>query len=357
MLLFFPVVSYGQDISMDSIRKNSPQLNFEGFVDGFYSYDFNQPKEEEKQPYFYNYNRHNQVGLNQGLVRLSILHPKYRAHIAIQSGTYPTDNYASEPGLIKHIFEANVGISVNQLNNLWMDAGIFASHIGFESVNSFDNWTLTRSLLSDNSPYYLSGVKLTYKPGNKWTLLGLVCNGWQHIKNPNGKFSASLGTQITFSPTPHTLINWSTFLGTDDPDTLKRKRYFNNFYAEFQLTNRLGLILGFDVGMQQRSKGTSSYVVWYSPVAIAHYRLEEKWVLGIRAEYYQDKNGVIIHTDTPNGFATSGISLNVDYQPFSNMLCRIEGRWLTSREAVFNNKNGKSRSDTFITNSISFRWN
>ncbi|MBK8628485.1 MAG: outer membrane beta-barrel protein [Saprospiraceae bacterium] len=28
-----------------------------------------------------------------------------------------------------------------------MDAGIFPSHIGFESAISADNWTLTRSLL------------------------------------------------------------------------------------------------------------------------------------------------------------------------------------------------------------------
>lgn len=356
MLLLFPVVSYSQTTSLDSLNGNGPRLTIDGFVDAFYSYDFNQPTEKEKQPYFYNYNRHNRVAVNQGLVRLAVQHQKYRAHFAIQSGSYSTDNYVSEPGLIKHIFEAYAGISVNRMNTLWVDAGIFASHIGFESVNSFDNWTLTRSLLADNSPYYLSGLKLTYKPGDKWTFLGLVSNGWQHIKNPNGKISPALGTQVTFSPSPKALINWSTFLGTDDPDTLRRIRYFNNFYTQLQLTKRLGLIVGFDAGMQQRSKGTSSYDVWYSPVAIARYRLEEKWLVGFRAEYYQDKTGIIIRTDTPQGFATSGLSLNVDYQPFKNMLCRIEGRLLDSQERVFNNKNGASTSDAFITSSISFRW-
>ena len=37
-------------------------------------------------------------------------------------------------------------------DNLWLDAGIFVSHIGLESANSRDNLTLTRSIMADNSP-------------------------------------------------------------------------------------------------------------------------------------------------------------------------------------------------------------
>jgi hypothetical protein len=52
---------------------------------------------------------------------------------------------------LKNIYEANVGISLNKKNNLWVDAGVMPSHIGFESAISMDNWYLTRSLLAENS--------------------------------------------------------------------------------------------------------------------------------------------------------------------------------------------------------------
>lgn len=81
--------------------------------------------------------------------------------------------------LLQHIYESNIGISLNKKNNLWLDAGIFGSHIGFESAISKDCWTLTRSLFAENSPYYLSGTKLTYNPNEHWEFAVIICNGWQ----------------------------------------------------------------------------------------------------------------------------------------------------------------------------------
>ena len=66
-------------------------------------------------------------------------------------------------------------------------AGIFTSHIGFESAVSKDCWTLTRSILADNSPYYESGARLTYTSNNnKWLISALALNGWQRIQRPAG---------------------------------------------------------------------------------------------------------------------------------------------------------------------------
>lgn len=155
---------------------------------------------------------------------------------------------------MKSVFEANIGISLNEKNNLWLDAGIMPSHIGFESAISMDNWTLTRSLLAENSPYFLSGAKLTFNPNEKWELAGLILNGWQRIQRLEGNSLPSFGTQMKFSPNESTTLNWSAFIGTDDPDQLRRMRYFNNFYGQFQLTDRFGLITGFDFGAQQIQK-------------------------------------------------------------------------------------------------------
>ncbi len=71
-------------------------------------------------------------------------------------------NYAAEPGILGNFYEGNVGIKLSENNNLWLDVGVFPSHIGFESAVGKDNWALTRSLNAENTPYFESGAKVSY---------------------------------------------------------------------------------------------------------------------------------------------------------------------------------------------------
>lgn len=332
----------------DSVWQQKPNIQLSGFVDIFYVYDFNQPKTNYRQGFLYNHNRHNEFNLNLGYIKLGVKHSKYRANIALQAGTYSNDNYSQEPGLLKNVFEANVGISLNKKNNLWLDAGIFSSHIGFESAISSDNLTMTRSLLAENSPYYFSGLKLNYKPSDNWEFNALLVNGWQRIRRLSGNSMLSTGSQITFTPSQKLKLNWSTFIGTDDPNAFRRMRYFNNFYGQFKFAKRFELIAGFDFGFQQESKKSDNYDLWYSPVLIAVYSLNSKWKIALRGEHYQDENGVIIPTSTLNGFQTSGLSVNLDYSPVSNVICRLEGRYLNSKDPVFKIKSGATSYSNFI---------
>ncbi|MBK8518343.1 MAG: porin [Saprospiraceae bacterium] len=340
----------------DTTKTISPKVELSGFIEPYYVYDFNQPKTDYRQIFFYNHNRHNKFNINLGFIEISAQHQKYRANIGWQTGTYATDNYANEQGLLKNIFEANAGISLNKKNNLWLDAGIFASHIGFESANSIDNWTLTRSILAENSPYYLSGAKLTYTPSKKVEFILLVSNGWQHIQKIKGNSLQSFGTQIKVLLNNKITLNWSTFVGTDDPDTTRRMRYFNNFYGQFQCTEKFGLIVGLDIGTQQRVKNSSIYSLWFSPVIIGQFSINKNWKTAIRAEYYQDETGIIIATGTINGFKTTGLSLNLDYTPTTNVACRIEGRWLNSKDKIFETKTTPTNDNLIIGTSIAIKF-
>jgi hypothetical protein len=258
------------------------------------------------------------------------------------AGTYSNANLSAEPGVLKNIYEANAGINLSKKKQLWIDIGVFASHIGFESAIGKDCWNMTRSILADNSPYYESGIKLSYTSDNgKLFASALVLNGWQRIQKVNGNSLPSFGWQITGKPNDKILINSSSFIGTDKDDETRQMRYFHNLYAIFNVTEKFGLITGFDIGAEQKAKGSKAYNVWYSPVLIARYQPINKLALAARFEYYSDRNGVIISTGTPNGFATLGYSLNVDVIPIADALIRIEGRLLQSRQdEIFEQRNG-----------------
>jgi hypothetical protein len=356
LVVFFASVCSLISAQNDSTWHIKPEIYISGFLDVFYIYDFNQPSGNFRQPFLFNHNRHNEFNLNLGLVKLGVEHAKYRANLALQTGTYASDNYASEPGLLKNIFEANIGLSINKKKNLWLDAGIFASHIGFESAIASDNWTMTRSLLAENSPYFLSGAKLTYNPNNSWEIAGLIVNGWQRIQRLEGNSLPSVGTQINFNPSEQFTLNWSSFVGTDDPDTTRRMRYFNNFYGQFQLTKKFGLITGFDFGTQQQSINSSNYDVWFSPVIIGQFAFSKTWKTAVRIEYYQDETGIIIPTNTINGFKTTGLSINFDYSPTPNIMCRFEGRWLNSEDKLFETNTTLSNNNYIVATSIVIRF-
>jgi len=352
---FFLVIVYFKCLpglsQNDSIWQKEPEISMSGFIDVFYCYDFNEPSTSYRQPFLYNHNRHNEFNLNLGFVKLNVNHLKYRANIALQAGTYVQDNYSSEPELFRHVFEGNAGFSLNKKNNLWLDAGIFGSHIGFETALSKDNFNLTRSLLAENSPYYLAGAKLTYNPNQNLELAAIICNGWQRIKRVTGNSLPAFCTQLKYTRNSTTL-NWSTFCGTDDPDSSRRMRYFSNLFLQTAITKKLSIIGGFDFGFQQTGNTSLNYNVWYSPIIIIRSKLSQNWATSLRCEYYEDSKGVIINTGTPNGFATTGVSLNIDYAPAKNILCRIEGRWLNSRDKIFEKRNQLVNDNYFVTASI-----
>jgi hypothetical protein len=329
---------------------SKPAITVSGYVETYYQYDANNPVNNQRPAFVYSHNRNNEVTLNMGMVKLGYQYKQVRANLALAAGTYNNANYAAEPGVLKNIYEANIGLQLSRKHNLWLDAGIFASHIGFESAIGKDCRTLTRSILADNSPYYESGIKLGYTSDNgKWFLSALLLNGWQRIQRVDGNTTPAFGTQVTYKPSSKLTLNSSTFIGNDKPDSIRQMRYFHNLYGILQLGKHTELTIGLDAGMEQKSKGSSDVNVWYSPVVIARYAATAKTAVALRAEYYKDKSGVIVATPMPYGFATWGFSANFDYAITGNVLWRIEAKNYYSQQAAFEKRNG-----TWVNSNTSF---
>ena len=354
LILIYNVMFAQQDTTMPENTFPSNSLTISGYVEPYYSYDFNNPNDHLKPDLFYSFNRHNEVSLNLGLIKVNYNADRVRANFALMTGTYTQYNLAAEPNVLQSIFEANAGYKLSENADFWVDAGILPSHIGFESAIGKDNWVLTRSIPAENSPYFETGVRLSYySPNEQWYLAALYLNGWQRLVRPYGNNTPAFGTQITYKPGDAVALNWSTFIGNDKPNEIAQWRFFNNFYGIFQLNHDFGLTAGFDIGMEEEAKGeVKGTNLWFSPIIIARLALNDKLAIGARAEYYADEEGVIITTDTPHGFKTFGYSVNLDYQITANALFRIEGRALKSEDEIFLIKNKPSDNNYFFTTSL-----
>ncbi|SKA13982.1 Putative beta-barrel porin-2, OmpL-like. bbp2 [Chitinophaga eiseniae] len=331
-------------------EKEKGKLTFSGYAEAYYSYDFNQPANHTRPGFLYNFNRHNELNLNLAMLKANYTSDRVRGNIALMAGTYAQYNLAAEPSIFQYVYEANVGVRVGK--NVWIDAGIMPAHIGFESAIGKDCYTLTRSMLAENSPYYETGAKITWTPNDKWSFAAMYLNGWQRTKRVDGNQTPNFGTQITFKPSAKVLLNWSTYAGNDLPDSTRRMRYFNNLYGTFGITDKFSLIAGIDYGLQQKAKGSSDLSNWYTPIVIARYAFTDKLAAAGRVEYFNDADGVVIATDTPHGFQTTGYSLNLDFAPVSNVMFRVEGRMFNGRDKTFIKGTDLKNNNAAVTASL-----
>lgn len=340
-ILLFSIKAYGQK---DSLQK----FTFSAYGELYYSYDFSNPSNHEKEDFIYNHKRHNELNFNLLVVKASYSEKNYRATIGLMAGNYAQYNLATEPTWAQFVYEANMGIKVSKKQNIWLEAGIFPSHIGFESAVSADCWTLTRSILAENSPYYESGVKLGYTSQNERLFISaLYLNGWQRISKPDQIQRPSFGTQVNFKLANGILLNYSTFMGTNSSDKVNAFRQFHNMYMQFETKNHFGITAGFDIGIDKFTP--TKYGTWFSPVLIVRQAINRNTTVALRGEYYSDPNQLIVFTGTLNGFQTLGLSSNLDYDISKRVKCRIEGKFYSSKDKIFKTKNDNYSLTTNMT--------
>src|SRR5438128_1594115 len=101
------ITSVGAPAQDSAIQQTNP-LTLTGYVEVYYSYDFNRPTPNLRPGFLYSYNRHNEFNLNLGFVKGSYATDRVRGNLAVAAGTYMNANYAAEPGTLKNVLEANV---------------------------------------------------------------------------------------------------------------------------------------------------------------------------------------------------------------------------------------------------------
>lgn len=344
----------------------TPKITFGGFVDTYYAYDFNKPPLFDRafttQPA-----RSNEFNANLAFLEAKLDAPRIRGRFALQAGTSVQANYFNEPrvgvisgpSLSQLIQEAVVGVKL--ANNLWVDGGIFFSHIGEEYWISRDNPTYTRSIVADFTPYYQSGVKLTWQATPKLTAQLDVVNGWQIIsENNTGK---SAGIRIDYASKPNLVFSYYNFLGDEVPvtpvpitvPTVGGLRFFNGVGVKGNLTEKWLLLAEFDYGIQGRTGLTTAN--WYGGTLIGRYQATSAVAIIGRVERFDDPDQVLILTGLPDPFNVNGASLGVDVTPASRVLWRSEVRGFHGKHAVFlKDFSGPSKDDAFVVTSLALTF-
>ncbi len=322
---------------------------FGGFVDSYFAYDFNHPRDLDR-PFTTQAARHDEFNINLAFIEAALTGPRVHGRFAAQFGTAVQANYAGEPRIgslsgpdvSRFIQEAYAGYQLvrgaNGARPVWLDAGVFFSPFGSENWISRDNWTYTRSLIADNSPYYESGVRLTWQVRPTLEAQVHLINGWQNISETNS--DKSLGLRLDYTPRAGVDIAYDGYFGDEAPDSApSQPREWNELIVQLKPLPRLGLRGTFDYGWQRRADGNGS-AYWRGWAAVAQWRFSPLVAGAGRVEGYSDPEQVIVVTRQPFGLRATGGSFNIDVTPAPRVLWRVELRGLHDPDPLFTHGGG-----------------
>ncbi|MES2304021.1 MAG: porin [Gemmatimonadota bacterium] len=333
-------------------QQQAPQVSLGAFIDSYYAWDTGQPLSFDRA-FTTQAVRHNEFNINLAHIEATVASERVRGRLALQAGTSVQANYAGEPtigsnsgpSLARHIQEAVAGVRVAPA--LWVDAGIYFSHIGQESWISRDNPTYTRSFTADYTPYYSTGVKATWAASSKVTAQLHLINGWQNIsENNSGK---AVGARIDWAVGPKFSLGWASYLGSEPPDGATRN--FQQLMATWRPDSGLTIWATADAGWQRLNGGRRA--TWGSVTIIGEARLSATSALALRVERYLDRDGVLIPVAVAGGFDVTSASAGLNVRLPEGVQWRTEGRWYRSGGAIWPDGAATSRNSAALVTSLS----
>lgn len=361
--LVLPVLLLAQEpgVTRLAVDDTAATVAFGGFVDAYYAYDFDRPPQLDRA-FTTQAARHNEFNINLAFLEARLSSDRFHGRVAAQWGTSVQANYAGEPrvgsvsgpDVSRFIQEAYMGVKLAR--TLWVDGGVFFSHIGNETWISRDSWTYTRSLIAEYTPYYEAGVRTTWQATPRLLATGVVVNGWQNISETNS--DKAVGIRLDYAARPSLTLSYDNFIGNEAPDTARaRLRTFHEVIAKYA-GPALGVAVSADLGTQRRAVGGGTST-WYGGAVIGRYVVTPRVAINGRVEYYSDPDQVIVAAPSTDGFQTWGGSVGVDVQPVPRLLWRTELRALAARDPVFPKQPdgadasaALSRRDSFIVTSM-----
>ncbi len=325
------------------------QLRVGGYLETFYSWNFNDPANRVTGFRAFD-NRHNQFTLQAVALDIGFVSRHVEARVVGQAGNGPATYYgASEPTvpgtaltpasdatLWRFVQQAWIGWSPLP-GKLTIDAGIFLSPIGPESMATYQNAHWSHSILFFALPFYHAGARVRWTPVPGHTIRFGVRNGWNNAFDNNSE--KTLGVDYAYSARPGLLVGGSYFAGVERPSGAPEGRAWRQLldvWTVWQPISRLTLLAEADGGMEPNAFGTSGWAGGNlsARVAVAPWL----FIAGRSTIFWErraSRDGVTAAAIAiPAGRITSQ-TLTLEAIPALGLSFKLEGRYDAADERIF----------------------
>ncbi len=272
-----------------------PPVDVNFLIDGYYSYNFNQPSDRVNVLRAYDVLSNN-FSLNQAVAMLeSSPDPdhgrRFGGRLDLQFGQAAEALQGSplnepRPRVYRHIFQA-YGTYVAPLGKgLTVDFGKWASSLGIESNYTKDDMNYSRSYWFNFLPFYHMGFRIAYNFNDRVSTAFWLVNG----ANETEDFNAQKSQNFSVTAKPVKSVSWTTnyYTGVEPPFPDRRLNIFDT-YASWDVTRKLSLAGEGDY--VRRSIPDSSLHV-SGGAGYMQYRFTDHFSLAGRGEVLNDSGGL-----------------------------------------------------------------
>lgn len=228
-----------------------------------------------------------------------------------------------------------------------MRLGKFATYIGAEVIEAKDNPNYSRSLLFNYAiPFTHTGLMLGYGFSDVVSASLYVVNGWDNTDDNNkGK---SVGLSIGLAPAEQFSGYISVMYGPEQTDDNSDMRTLLDVVATIKPVTNLTFILNGDYATEETSG--SDNAKWYGIAGIAKYDFSETVSGSIRAEYFNDRDGV----RTGIVQKLKELTITPEFKVAKAIIVRPEYRHDWSDEKAFDS--GDRKSQDTLSVGVMYTW-
>ncbi len=251
----------------------APKVTVGGYIEGYYSYNFNQPSNGITNDRWLD-NRHNSFALQAAVLDVTGELGSVSGHIALQAGPTASGWYSNsaeqrassastgplDASTWRILQQATVGWKAPIGRGLQLQAGLFLTPIGFEVPAVKDNYNWSRSNLFLALPFYHVGVRAGYDITDQLSVAAYVVNGWNAATDNNdGKSGIA---QVTYK-IPDLLSLAVLYMGgperAQDAPEGRPFRHLFDAWAELYVHKLVSIAVHGDAGFESNNMGTQSW--------------------------------------------------------------------------------------------------
>jgi hypothetical protein len=211
---------------------------------------------------------------------------------------------------------------------LTLQAGLFNSLIGYDSLYAKDNFTYTRPWGGDYTPYLMFGVNASYPFSKKITVTAFVINDYWHLAYPNSV--PSVGGQLAYLPTDHVTFKETLLYGPHQSNTaLEFWRFFSDTITEWK-RERLTIAFEYQAGTERIVAPGNPRGLWMSAQLPVHRVVHGPWSVTARPEVAWDRDGRWTGSVQLIKAVTTTLEYKLSYRK-TNTITRLEYRFDDSR--------------------------
>lgn len=332
------IPAYQEPSSSQPIAQSlDPEWQFGGFLDAAYLLDFNHPANHLFRSRGTAYKVDEPI-LNMGVAYLRKApseSSRWGVELTLQGGQdsrifgfSATAPNLSGSGWLRHLGPTNVSYLAPAGKGLTVQAGIFASFVGYDSLYAKDNFSYTRPWGADLTPYLMMGVDISYPFTENLTGTAFVVNDYFHLADPNS--APSEGGQIAYKATKHTTVKETVLYGPHQSDTnVEFWRFLWDSIVEWK-TDRITTAFEYHIGSERLESPGTPRVLWMAAQLPVHWVFNRHWSATMRPEVYWDRDGRLTGFPQTVKANTTTLEYRTDYRQVTAIV-RLEHRIDDSR--------------------------